>query len=185
MSDEAKAYITTDAPEVTNYAAATNNGITDVTLSQNALGIASAVQLQFVTKIANSDYAASDLYAVVSWSHKGEPQTQRIEGADFEKKGNFYVVVFEGLCAYEGRELVEVTVYNSSDVAVSETWTYSIESYVAYRQGITTPEATMNTLNALMNYYDAAQEQFNPTESKWIQVVRGESDASGWTGLIP
>ena len=38
---------------------------------------------------------------------------------------------------------------------ISETWTFSIENYVASRQSSTNTNL-VNTLNALMNYYDAA-----------------------------
>ncbi|MDD7771577.1 MAG: hypothetical protein PT958_02235, partial [Firmicutes bacterium] len=58
--------------------------------------------------------------------------------------------------ANEGRVPVSLTVYDkTTGEAISETWTFSIENYVASRQSSTNTNL-VNTLNALMNYYDAA-----------------------------
>ncbi len=159
---EYASYVTTSLPSVENKASSTSNGLTGVTLKQNALGIASSVQLQFVAQISES-YTAEDLYAVVSWERNGETMTKEIDGSSFvaSSSGAYYTVVFEDLAANEGRTPVTVTIYEkSSKEAVSESWTFSIESYVASRQA-STNAAVVTVLNSMMNFYDSAAAYFN------------------------
>ncbi len=151
-------YVTTVKPTVENKAASTANGLTGVKLVQGALGIASSVQLQFITQVS-TDYNVEDLCAVAVWTKDGKTVAKRINGEDFTANGKFYAIVVDGLTAEEGRTPVKVTVRTKADgAAVSETWTFSIESYVAQKQSGS--GTAVDTLNALMNYYDAAAAYF-------------------------
>lgn len=146
-------YVTATVPSVENIAASTNHGLNGVTLRANALGIASSVQLQFVTTLSSA-YDVSNLEAHIDWNGN----TKVIDGKDFVRNaaGTTYTVVFEDLCAFEGRTPVSVTIFDkTTGSAISETWTYSIESYVALRQSSTNTNL-VTMLNAMMNYYDAA-----------------------------
>ena len=151
-------YVTNTVPSVENASASTSTGLTGATLRANALGIASSVQLQFVTSIS-AQYDPTALYAEVVWNHKGTETKKLIDGSRFvaNAAGTTHTIVFEDLCAYEGRVPVQVTIREKvSGKAISETWTYSIESYVALRQSNTNMNL-VNMLNAMMNFYDAAQ----------------------------
>lgn len=155
------AFVNTAVPSVTDHFASTDNGLTDVVLRSNAVGIASSVQLQFVMELAAATDAAN-LEARIVWKHQGRTVNKTIDGADFVANalGTTYTVVFEDLCADEGRVPVSVTIYEkTTGRAVSETWTYSIESYVAYRQSADNA-VLVNMLNAMMNYYDAAEVSY-------------------------
>ncbi len=154
------AFVTTSLPTVANKASSTNKGLTGVTLFENALGIASSVQIQFITKLS-AGYSTDKLYAEVCWDRDGTAMSKKIDGADFATVGNgsYYTVVFQDLTAKEGRTPVTVTIYDkTTGEAVSESWTYSIESYVANRQN--SSAKVLAVLNSMMNYYDSAAAYF-------------------------
>lgn len=155
-------FVTSTVPSVENKAAAASNDVTNlVSLRANAVGIASSVQLQFILTPAEG-FDPANVYAEVKWMDNGVESVKQIEGTSFVSNlaGTTYTVVFEDLRADEGRSLVDVTIRDKeTNAAVSDTWTYSIESYVAMRQSsANTNLVTM--LNALMNYYDAAEAYY-------------------------
>ena len=164
LRDEITAYITTEAPATVNQTAATNNGLTAVKLAQNALGTQDAVKLQYVLNIGTSD--VNSLYAVATWvNEKGETVEKRYEGSQFTKQGKYYIVLVDGLNAVNGKVPVSLTVYDAStNAAVSETFTCSIQSQVYARQTATNNTTAkvnaLNLMNALMNYYNACEALF-------------------------
>ena len=164
LRDEITAYITTEAPATVNQTAATNNGLTAVKLAQNALGTQDAVKLQYVLNIGTSD--VNSLYAVATWvNEKGETVEKRYEGNQFTKQGKYYIVLVDGLNAVNGKVPVSLTVYDAStNAAVSETFTCSIQSQVYARQTATNNTTAkvnaLNLMNALMNYYNACEALF-------------------------
>ena len=164
LSDEITAYITTEAPATVNQTAATDNGLTAVKLAQNALGTQDAVKLQYVLNIGTSD--VNNLYAVATWvNEKGETVEKRYEGSQFTKQGKYYIVLVDGLNAVNGKVPVSLTVYDAStNAAVSETFTCSIQSQVYARQTATNNTTAkvnaLNLMNALMNYYNACEALF-------------------------
>ncbi len=155
---ENASYVNTGIPVVEDKSASTSNGLQGAILKTHALGIGSSVELQFVTRIAR-EHRAENLYAELTWTKNGRTESKTIDGSEFVVQGDFCTVVFDGLTAEEGRSLVSCTVYDkTTEEAVSETWTCSIASYVAKKQKGS--GAAVDTLNALMNYYDAAENYF-------------------------
>lgn len=155
LGDTYGGYVTTAVPSVTDTSSTTSNGLTGATKVQFALGNAASVQLQYVMKLA-SGVSADNIYAKAVYTHKGAETTVEIDGSQLVKQGSFYIAIVDSLWANEGRVPVSLTVYDkTTGEAISETWTFSIENYVASRQSSTNTNL-VNTLNALMNYYDAA-----------------------------
>ena len=57
----------------------------------------------------------------------------------------------------DGRVPVEITIYDLDGNAISETWTYSVASYL---DGTTLTGDALAVLYALVNYYDSAAAFF-------------------------
>ena len=122
-----------------------------------------AVKLQYILSIGTNN--VNDLYAVATWvNEKGETVTKRYEGSNFISRSKYYVVIVDGLTAVNGKISVNLTVYDSNDNAVSETFTYSIQSYVNVRQNAnnntTAKINALNLSNAMMNYYNSCEVLF-------------------------
>jgi len=119
-----------------------------------------AVKPQFAIQLPkNADKA--NYYAVISYTNaSGSPVSTTINGADFtDLTARVKVIYVSGLTAREGKVPVSLTVYDAStNAAVSQTFTYSIQSHVYKTQNnANATEAQVNALNALMNYYNAVE----------------------------
>ncbi|MDY2720447.1 MAG: InlB B-repeat-containing protein, partial [Candidatus Faecousia sp.] len=137
LGDTYGGYVTTAVPSVTDTSSTTSNGLTGATKVQFALGNAASVQLQYVMKLA-SGVSADNIYAKAVYTHKGVETTVEIDGSQLVKQGSFYIAIVDSLWANEGRVPVSLTVYDkTTGEAISETWTFSIENYVASRQSST------------------------------------------------
>ena len=73
---------------------------------------------------------------------------------DIKRAGEYYYVDFDGLMATDMRKEINATVYNG-EAAVSETLTYSVESYAAKHQD-DTAESLGALVKAMMKYGDSA-----------------------------
>ena len=155
---EYASYVTTTIPTAETVFSETDKGLTGVTLNRTALGIASAVELQLALNVSD-EYNANKIYAeMVYTGSNGQTVTERVEGKDFLDYGIFYVCIFRSLTAVDGRTPVEITVYDQSGNAISETWTYSIASYL---DGSPLTGTALDTLHALINYFDSAEAYFS------------------------
>ncbi len=83
-------------------------------------------------------------------------QNWSIASNKFVKQEGYYCVYFNGLNATQMSEVVNATVYKG-DTAVSETLTYSIESYAAAKKD-STDANLVALLKAMMNYGDSARK---------------------------
>ena len=155
-------YVTSGAPVVVDQSASTGTAGT-VNLANTALGIEDAVKPQFGIQLPkNSDKA--NYYAMITYTDAtGTPVSTRVDGADFtDVTTRVKAIYVNGLRATEGKIPVNLTVYDAStDAAVSQTFTYSIQSRIyAAQNNANTPVAQMNLLNALMNYYNAVEAAY-------------------------
>ena len=156
---EYTSYVTTTVPEVVTQAANTGSDSDNVVLRACALGLQDAVKIQFAVRLATG-VDVNNLYAIISY--EGSDETDRVEGADFVASGKNQVIFVDNLLATQGKTAVTVTVYDATtNEAVSGAFTYSIQSYVYDKQVAgTTSETVMNTLNAMMYYYNAVEAVF-------------------------
>ena len=111
--------------------------------------------------------SVNNLHAVLTFTRSdGSVVTQTLKGSDMVNSGvtstyRRYTAVFNGLTAKDGRATANITVYDANNNPVSNTWVYSIESYIAEKSAATAGTVAGNTLQALMNYLDAASAVFN------------------------
>lgn len=95
----------------------------------------------------------------------GEAVEKRIEGKDFVYRTdvNAYTAYFDGLKASEFRVTLELTLMNESGEAISETVTYSLDTYVQNRLAKSESESFKALLEATMIYADSAKAYFSET----------------------
>ena len=152
-------YVTTTAPEVINQTATTGTAGT-VTLMTSALGLEEAVKPQFIIRIPKDDNKAN-YYAIVTIERNGVEESIRIDSSEWlDDSARNKVIYVEGITAKEGKKAVNLTIYSvATDEAVSQTFTYSIQSHVYKTQNNAAAAGTQSlaTLNALMNYYNAVE----------------------------
>ena len=153
---EYASFVTTTAPSADNLYAETSKGLTGATKNKLALGISSAVQIQLRINL-NAAYDVNTVYGELSYTRGTETITQRIDGKDFTKSGSRYVLIFDAITAVDGRAPVQITIYDQNGNAISETWTYSISSYLV--DGGLSGNG-LATMEALLNYFDSAAKVF-------------------------
>jgi hypothetical protein len=129
---------------------------TDVTLYGVTLLLKDRVMMNFYyslgTKVAN----ISNLKLVVKNSVGTVLAT--INGSDFKANGSYYYATFDTLTAKEMRTVVYITMYEG-DTQISNTASYSIESYACNKQS--SPTANLPELVvAMMKYGDSAYNYF-------------------------
>ena len=95
----------------------------------------------------------------------GEAVEKRIEGKDFVYRTdvNAYTAYFDGLKASEFRVALELTLMNESGEAISETVTYSLDTYVQNRLAKSESESFKALLEVTMIYADSAKAYFSET----------------------
>ena len=163
---EYASYITAENATTSSIANEIANDGATVTKQTVALGIADSVQLQYILRVPNA-LNVNDLHAVLTFTRAdGTVVTQTLEGSELISSGSTstykrYTAVFNSLTAKDGRVTANITVYDANDKPVSNTWVYSIESYIAEKSAATAGTVTGDTLQALMNYLDAASAVFN------------------------
>ena len=154
---EYASYVTTTVPTAESVFSQTNNGLTGATLMAMSLGINAAVEIQ-TTIMLSGDYTIDGVYGEMTFVNaQGKTVTQRIEGTQFDDFGIMFTGRFNAMTAVDGRVPVEITIYDQNGNAISETWTYSVVSYL---EGNTLTGDALNTLYALINYYDSAAAFF-------------------------
>ena len=111
----------------------------------------------------------------------GGEQTWDVE--KFVKEEDYYLAYFSGLNPAQMREPVTVTMY-MGDEAVSNSLTYSIESYVF--DAFTNADKTTKTLLQEMLYYgDAAEEYLDSNPELWSYLHSVTIDSAYESGKYP
>ena len=103
-------------------------------------------------------------YAVIERTYANGKTDEQILAMDqWSEDGtkNYHVISYPGLAAKEMCDKVSVTIYDSSDTAISETKTDSIRSYAMRVLALEEWESAYTTLVDMLNYGAAAQEYFN------------------------
>ena len=101
-------------------------------------------------------------------------QTFYFDQGQWQKDGNFYIVVFNGIAAKEMADELTVTIYNAEGEAVSEPWVDSMRAY-AMRQPEKATNALLKTaIVDMLNYGAAAQKQLNYGEGDLANALLTE-----------
>ncbi|MBQ9964577.1 MAG: hypothetical protein IJP14_05605, partial [Clostridia bacterium] len=151
LSTTQAAWGTAEMANIANKTVNEDNG-SAVTWSQAGLVLDDSVRVWF-------EFAAADTTGLtVKITDTTGKELDVIEAAAFaEQSAGVYRVSFDGLNAKGMRRLLNVTVYDAQGNAVSNTLTYSVESYIYTVLNGGSDNAKLQALvTALMNYGDAA-----------------------------
>ncbi len=124
-----------------------NEGENKVTFKSAGLSFTDTVLIRFNVAAEST----KGLYTVVS---DGE-NTWRINSFKATGTAGRYYVYIDGINLTDLSKPLTFTVYDANDNQVSDTLTYSVESYAAAKQGA--GGAIENLVNAMMNYGDAVR----------------------------
>ena len=167
LTDEQRALATQnyDPPTVAN----TENGNSQTTYPAAITGKNIVFGNRITLLTATSFTQDSDLTGVflrIRYTDiNGEAVEKRIESKDFVYRNdvNAYTAYFDGLKASEFRVTLELTLMNESGEAISETVTYSLDTYVQNRLAKSESESFKALLEATMIYADSAKAYFSET----------------------
>lgn len=155
MTEAQKAWATDDAPELSTVQSLTYKVIEDpsVTWIAGGLLLQDAVTLRFKLDTDSIENLKVKLYT------DDDTEGWIVSASDFVETTDGYYVYFDCLEAYQMRETIYLTVYNG-DTEVSNTVSYSIESY-AYAKQNDSNEKLTSLLEAMMKYGDSAYNYIN------------------------
>ena len=150
LTETQKSWATSTAPTVSTVQNLTYRKISNPTATWKAGGLLleDAVTMRFKFSVASTEGITVKFYT-------DSNPSGWIVGADklVETSGGYYVY-FDGLKARQMRETVYITVYRD-DTAISNTVSYSIESYACAKQNDSNAKLTA-LLEAMMKYGDSA-----------------------------
>jgi hypothetical protein len=122
LSEEQKAYGTSEMKEVSNSLVATTNHM------GTNLSLESRISMQ----MAFSGLKSKNLYALIKFTnHDGKAVNARIENADIAVSGSYRVVRVEQIVVADGRQLVTVELYDADTNELVGSATDSMEGYIA------------------------------------------------------
>ena len=103
----------------------------------------------------------SNVKVVFSYqNHKGESKSQTVNASQFIQSGGKYMTDCTIIAPSDMSCPVSITIYDG-DNAISDTLTYSIESYVYTRLQNSGNETFKSLITVLMKYAFAARTHFN------------------------
>ena len=162
LTDEELALASTNMNAVKSFKRDIFNANATVDIKGCSLALENRVEMKFSVDIKGK--SSENLYAkIVYFDRNGNKCEDIIDGSEFTKRDDRYVVTFAGLAASEMRTEVALTIYDkNTDKAISNTREYSIESYVSSISGKNNAnEELIALVEAMIIYGDSAYAYFN------------------------
>ena len=136
--------------------ATTSNGLTGVTFYKMALSCGPCTVLNVMFK-PGTGVNISDVECHISYTNRAGVETEDVID-EFTPSGTRYVALFQGMTAKQLGSTMQITFYSkTTGQPISETRTYSEESYIADNPATGTKAALFT---ALVQYADAAAAHF-------------------------
>ena len=161
LTDEQKAYATQTEPTMTDHRAVsgTANGLE---LKGITLLMQEKIAIKYYFTHKNYTGEMSDLTMKVTYvDRNGQTQTAEITGDKFTTNGDSYCVVFDELNPTQLRTVCTAEVFDKDGNKVSQTVTYSAESYAARKVADgKTDEKFVKLLKEMMKYGDSTAKYF-------------------------
>ncbi|MBR5173972.1 MAG: leucine-rich repeat domain-containing protein, partial [Clostridia bacterium] len=160
LTDEQKACATEEMAEVNSYKSVETNPNATVAIKGTTLNLVNNVEVVYYLDL--KEYHADDVHAVITYvDYKGRTQTVTVDGVDFEEYNNAYRFVLADLTASDMRTVCTMVVYDShTNEAISDSYTYSIESYIASAMSKMTDAELLTLLESMIKYGDSAKAYF-------------------------
>lgn len=161
LTDEQKAYATQTVPALTDNRAVsgTANGLE---LKGITLLMQEKIAIKYYFTHENYTGKMSDLTMKVTYvDSNGQTQTSEITGDKFTTNGDSYAVVFDELNPTQLHTVCTAEVFDKDGKKVSQTVTYSAESYAARKLADgNTNEKFAKLLSEMMKYGDSSAKYF-------------------------
>jgi len=154
LTAEQLAYATTDVPEATNYVSYEGEG------SRLSAVITVGAKVQLNVSCIYTPTDAAELKCVIKDALSGDV----LQELPVNVKSNVMcTAAFDDVGAKEMRRVITATIYEG-ETAVSQTITWSVESYVAQvREKANATEAELQMVNAMLIYGDAVARYLSAT----------------------
>ena len=163
LTDEQKAYATADVDSVESKAEKVESAEDEVRVQGVSLSLVNTIDAYIRFDLYNRTTA--DVYATIDYIDiHGENKTMTIDGNDFEPLvglENRYHIVFSEYGATQMGDAFTVKFYDkATDEAIGDTFTYSIESYLARALEKVNNQAFVDLIEAMIKYGNSAEIYF-------------------------
>ena len=162
LTEEQQKLATQTAPTLESCKALTKHDGAAVHFKSASLSLKEKVTINYYLDLTEYNGDVNDLQVVISYTDTdGSLKTATVDGSAISNRNGSYVASFSALNAIQMRTLCTAEVYDkTAGERVSDTVTYSIESYAASKAN-DTDASLIALVNAMMTYGDAANAFFN------------------------
>ena len=164
----AQSYATQTVPELRSYA--TNDMGADYSLPVAivgiSLGLEDRVEMNYFVKATSAEDLEGLSLVITYLNSDGEPVKESVPSGQFlyDPQSGYYKINFHSLKATDMRTVVTARLENEEGTVMSNTRTYSIESYASSVLGYATASQVMkDLLVAMMKYGDSTEAYFSGT----------------------
>lgn len=163
LTDEQKAYATADVASVESIKEKVESAEDEVRVQGASLSLVNTIDVNVRFDLYNRTTA--DVYATIDYIDiKGAHQTIVVDGNDFNSLvglENKYYIVFSEYGATQMGDAFTVKFYDkATDEAIGDTYTYSIESYLARALEKANNQALVDLIEAMIKYGNSAEIYF-------------------------
>ena len=162
LTEEQKAYATPEMPEVSSKAEKIEGADGLVKVQGSSIALMKTIDSRIVFDVGCD---VNDVFAIIyCYSISGNDKVMIVDGSQFEKVSggdNRYQYVFSEYGATQMRDTFTIKFYRkSSGERIGDTYTYSIESYIAVALEKTTNVKFIALMDMMMKYGASAEAYF-------------------------
>ena len=162
LTEEQKAYATPEMPEVSSKAEKIEGADGLVKVQGSSIALMKTIDSRIVFDVGCD---VNDVFAIIyCYSISGNDKVMIVDGSQFEKVSggdNRYQYVFSEYGATQMRDTFTIKFYRkSSGERIGDTYTYSIESYIAVALEKTTNAKFIALMDMMMKYGASAEAYF-------------------------
>ena len=160
LTEEQKAFATKEMADVKSYKQVDVNNNAKVSIIGCTLNLINNVENIFYVNL--KEYNAEDVRAVITYiDYNGTTRQTTINGTDFVESNGAYKIAFADLTASDMRSVFTIVIYDiHTNEAISDSYTYSIESYIASTMSKMTDPEFLSLLEAMIKYGDSSEKYF-------------------------
>lgn len=160
LTEEQKAFATKEMADVKSYKQVDVNNNAKVSIKGCTLNLINNVENIFYVNL--KEYNAEDVRAVITYiDYNGKTRQTTINGTDFVESNGAYKITFADLAVSDMRSVFTMVIYDiHTNKIISDSYTYSIESYIASTMSKMTDPEFLSLLEAMIKYGDSSEKYF-------------------------
>ena len=160
LTEEQKAFATKELADIKSYKQVDVNNNAKVSIRGCTLNLINNVENIFYVNL--KEYNAEDVRAVITYiDYNGKTRQTTINGTDFVESNGAYKITFADLAVSDMRSVFTMVIYDiHTNEAISDSYTYSIESYIASTMSKMTDPELLFLLEAMIKYGDSSEKYF-------------------------